>query len=191
MYQRVMKSNPMLLFFMKLYRKPKNADNYKLLDNVASSRCQNLPREIWKSRLQTSSLTEHIFSVRPYIRLSLLDRGKVQEVTGSVDLVVELLGVRECELVAHVRVVSHPHEVIVPGSLSGHHEEPEEAIREQHLDLLVVRGQVALRVVALVSVGPAPLGAGGEGAGDDHRFLAVQALCSAMTWAWVQISCGL
>ena len=37
------------------------------------------------------------------------------------------------------------------------HEEPEESVREEHLDLLVVAGQVALGVVALVRVGAAPL----------------------------------
>ena len=41
--------------------------------------------------------------------------------------------------------------------LGGDHEEAEEPVGEQHLDLLVVGGQVALRVVALVGVGAAPL----------------------------------
>ena len=30
---------------------------------------------------------------------------------------VELLGVTQCQLVAHVRVVAHSHEVVVPGAL--------------------------------------------------------------------------
>lgn len=41
--------------------------------------------------------------------------------------------------------------------LGGDHEEAEEPVGEQHLDLLVVGRQVALRVVALVGVGAAPL----------------------------------
>ena len=41
--------------------------------------------------------------------------------------------------------------------LCGDHEEAEEPVGEQHLHLLVVRGQVALRVVRLVRVGAAPL----------------------------------
>ena len=49
------------------------------------------------------------------------------------------------------------HEVVVPGALCWDHEEPEEAIREQHLHLLVVGGQVAVRVVARVLVVAAPL----------------------------------
>ena len=49
------------------------------------------------------------------------------------------------------------HEVVVPGHLSRHHEEAKEPIGQEHLDPLVVRGQVALGVVALVCVLPAPL----------------------------------
>ena len=41
--------------------------------------------------------------------------------------------------------------------LCGDHEEAEEPVGEQHLHLLVVGGQVALRVVRLVRVGAAPL----------------------------------
>ena len=41
--------------------------------------------------------------------------------------------------------------------LSGNHEEPQEPVGEEHLHLLVVAGQVALGVVALVRVSPAPL----------------------------------
>ena len=46
--------------------------------------------------------------------------------------------------------------------LGGHHEEAEEPVGEQHLHFLVVAGQVALRVVALVRVGAAPLEARGR-----------------------------
>lgn len=49
------------------------------------------------------------------------------------------------------------HEVVVPGPLGGHHEESQEAVREQHLDALVVRGQVPFGVVAAVRVLAAPL----------------------------------
>ena len=41
--------------------------------------------------------------------------------------------------------------------LGGDHEEAKEAIGEEHLNLLIVGGKVALGVVALVRVGPAPL----------------------------------
>ena len=41
--------------------------------------------------------------------------------------------------------------------LCWYHEEAEEPVGEKHLDLLVVGGQVALRIVRLVRVGPAPL----------------------------------
>lgn len=80
------------------------------------------------------------------------------------------------------------HEVVVPGDLAGHHEEAQEAIRQQHLHPLVVRGQVPLGVVPLVCVLPAPLipaggqlvgsegaGAGGEtekgGGGGGNRLI--------------------
>ena len=49
------------------------------------------------------------------------------------------------------------HEVIVPRPLSWHHEESKEAIGEKHLYLLIVGGQVAMRVVSRVLVVPAPL----------------------------------
>ena len=49
------------------------------------------------------------------------------------------------------------HEVVIPGSLCRDHEEAKEPIREEHLDLLVVRGQVPVGIVARVLVVSAPL----------------------------------
>ena len=49
------------------------------------------------------------------------------------------------------------HEVVIPGSLRGNHEESEEAIRQQHLNLLVVRWQVTFRVIAFVCVLSTPV----------------------------------
>ena len=63
------------------------------------------------------ALREHVFSVCSDSVDALLDAGEVHEVTGSVHLVVELLGVGERQLVSHVRVVSDSHEVVVPGAL--------------------------------------------------------------------------
>ena len=63
-------------------------------------------------------LAEHIFSVRPDGFRTLLNAGEVHEVAGPVYLMVELLGVGECQLVAHVRVVSHTHEVVIPRTLT-------------------------------------------------------------------------
>ena len=54
-------------------------------------------------------------------------------------------------------VVTPTHKVVVPGALCGHHEKPEEAIRQEHLYALVVRRQVAFWVVPLVRVLPTPL----------------------------------
>jgi len=47
----------------------------------------------------------------------LLNAGKVHEVGGAVDPVVELLGVGERQLVPHVGVVAHSHEVVVQRTL--------------------------------------------------------------------------
>lgn len=54
------------------------------------------------------------------------------------------------------------HEVVVPGHLPGHHEEAQEAVREQHLHSLIVGRQVAFGVVAFVRVLSAPLVATGR-----------------------------
>ena len=70
--------------------------------------------------------------------------------------------------------------------MRGDHEEPKEPVRQDHLDPLVVRGHVALGIVAPVRVLPPPLepargqlvgreghGPRGEAARDDHGPLAV------------------
>ena len=49
------------------------------------------------------------------------------------------------------------HEVVVPRRLSGRHEKAEETIGQKHLHLLVVRRQVAFRIVASVLVLTTPL----------------------------------
>ena len=49
------------------------------------------------------------------------------------------------------------HEVVVPGALCWDHEETKETIGEQHLHLLIVGRQVAMRVVASVLVISSPL----------------------------------
>ena len=80
---------------------------------------------------------------------------------GSVYLVVEVLRVAEQQVVLELLVESDAHEVVVPAAVLRDHEEAEESVGEQHLDALVVRRQVAFRVVSLVGVLSAPLVAGG------------------------------
>ena len=47
--------------------------------------------------------------------------------------------------------------------LGWNHEEAQESVREQHLDLLIMTGKISLGVVALVRVSSAPLKpAGGQ-----------------------------
>ena len=60
---------------------------------------------------------EHVLPVGPHGVAALLNAGEVHEVTGSVHLVVKLLGIGQRQLVAHVGVVSHSHEVVIPGTL--------------------------------------------------------------------------
>jgi len=74
------------------------------------------------------SLAEHIFPVRAYRLPTLLNRRKVHEMTRSVHLMVELLRVAQRQLVPHVGVVAHSHEVVIPRALGGHHEEAKESI---------------------------------------------------------------
>jgi len=74
--------------------------------------------------------------------------------------VVELPRVCQLEVVFHVCRVAHAHEVVVPDVVVGHHEEAEEVVREEHLHLLVVGGQVAVRVGAHVAVLPYQRGKG-------------------------------
>jgi len=70
---------------------------------------------------------------------------------------IELLRCSQAHVVMHVGIVSNTHEVVIPDSVRGNHEEAEEAIGQQHLDLLVVRWQVSLGVVPLVAVVLPPL----------------------------------
>lgn len=121
--------------------------------------------------------------------LCFLETRKVEEVCRPVNLVVKLARICELETVLHRLRVLHAHEIVVPDVGLGNHEEAKEAIGEQHLDLLVMRRGVALRVGARVTVAPTPLSTGCrelvcrqrararcEAAGNDNRFLAVPLL---------------
>ena len=118
--------------------------------------------------------------------VTFFDGRKVHEMRWSVNFVVKLLGIGQMQLVLHVGVVTDAHEIVVPRALARHHEEAEELVRQQHLDSLVVRREVALGVVATISVLLAPLEtagrqlvghqrarAGRETGRDDHSLLAV------------------
>ena len=69
---------------------------------------------------------------------------------------------RFTERIAKIMSLWLTHEVVVPGDLARNHEEAQEAVREQHLDPLIVGRQVALGVVALVRVLSAPLVSAGR-----------------------------
>ena len=53
------------------------------------------------------------------------------------------------------------HEIVIPGTLGRDHEESQETVRQEHLHLLVVGGQVPVGIVARVLVVPSPLVARG------------------------------
>ena len=53
-----------------------------------------------------SALLVHVLPVG-VVDLALLQGGEVEEVRGSVDLVVELLGVGELQVILHVGIVTH------------------------------------------------------------------------------------
>mmetsp|Transcript_100977 Transcript_100977/g.289830 ORF Transcript_100977/g.289830 Transcript_100977/m.289830 type:complete len:466 (-) Transcript_100977:385-1782(-) len=88
---------------------------------------------------------------------SLLRLGEVQEVCWPVALVVELPRVLYAQAVLHGYIVLLAHEVVIPDAVVRHHEEAQEDVTEQHLDLLGVRRQETGRVGARVLVGLAPL----------------------------------
>ena len=73
--------------------------------------------------------------------LALLDRGKGQEVTRSMQLVVEFDGVVQFEGVLHAGSVIDSLEGIVPDIVIGDEEEPGEAIGEEHLTAFKVGGE--------------------------------------------------
>ncbi|GAU98336.1 hypothetical protein RvY_09497 [Ramazzottius varieornatus] len=100
---------------------------------------------------------------------------------------VELFRVSQLQFGLHIGVMPYSHEVVVPrGALCRYHKEAEEAIRQQHLHLLAVRGQVPLQVITFVPVLSAPFEATGcqlvgrqgagtrrEAAGHDDGLLTV------------------
>jgi len=79
-------------------------------------------------------------------RLFVLASSEVQEVDGPVSLVVEVLGVVEHQAEVHVGREVLSVEVVVPCSSFWHHEETEEFVGENHLDLLEQGGGVLWRV---------------------------------------------
>eukprot|EP00123_Amoebidium_parasiticum_P018098 comp24100_c1_seq1/m.43518 comp24100_c1_seq1/g.43518 ORF comp24100_c1_seq1/g.43518 comp24100_c1_seq1/m.43518 type:complete len:303 (+) comp24100_c1_seq1:521-1429(+) len=99
---------------------------------------------------------ECVLPVRGHI-LYLLHVAEVEEVRWPVQFVVELKGVGQLYVIAHVGRVLDTHEVVVPRAHTGGHEEAQEAVRQQHLHLLVEGRHVAVRVAAAVLVVLAPL----------------------------------
>ena len=107
------------------------------------------------------------------VNLHLLQTGEVEKMCWTVGLVVELHWICQLELIVHVGRMTHTctqsssqahtvqhytltHEVIVPGALGRDHEESQEPVGEQHLDLLIVRGEVAVRIVPCILVVATP-----------------------------------
>ena len=160
---------------------------------LKTSRCGNWPassscwREIAKGGTHVARSVEEILAVR--LEVCVFQGAELQEVRRAVLLVIVLLGICELEAILHGLAVLHSHEVVVPRAVVGHHVEAHEAVRQQHLHLLVVSREVPVRVGAVVLVLAAPLialrgelvGCEGararrEGAGNQHATLAVPGL---------------
>ena len=82
---------------------------------------------------------------------------EIQEMAGAMRFSVEFLRVIKHELVFHTRLVLHAHKIIIPNTLLRDHEEAEENIGQEHLNLLCVRREVTCGVGAGIFVGLAPL----------------------------------
>lgn len=65
---------------------------------------------------QFPCLTIEVLAVRAHV-IPVLERAECEEVRRAVNLVVELLRVRQQEVVLHVCIVTNAHEVVVPGAL--------------------------------------------------------------------------
>lgn len=100
--------------------------------------------------------------------------------------VIEFLWIRQLQLVFHIGIVSHAHEVVVPRALTGYHKEAQETIGQKHLYFFIMTGQITLRIVSFVGVLFAPLettrsqlvrcertGAGCETASDNDGLLTI------------------
>mmetsp|Transcript_62206 Transcript_62206/g.196851 ORF Transcript_62206/g.196851 Transcript_62206/m.196851 type:complete len:1067 (-) Transcript_62206:4174-7374(-) len=123
---------------------------------LAHQRREILPHSPRPAPREATSSCEEVLAVR-LDGIVPLELRKLEEVGGAVDLVVILARVGELDVVLHARAVLDPHEVVVPAARLGNHVEAHEAVREEHLHLLVVRWEVAVRVGARVPVGPPPL----------------------------------
>lgn len=89
--------------------------------------------------------------------LGILNGREIKVVSGSMDFVIKFFRVGQHYVVLHVGVMTYAHEVIVPRPLSRNHEIAQEPVTQQHLDFLVVRGQISFGVVATVSVLATPV----------------------------------
>ena len=75
-----------------------------------------------------------------------------------MDFVVKFFWIAQCHFKLHCRFVSDSHEIVIPRSLSWHHEEAQELVREDHLHFLeevgAVVGLVGLHCGLLVLFSP-------------------------------------
>ena len=101
--------------------------------------------------------SKHVFSVSSIPIRAFFQRGEIQEMRRSMHFVVKLLGIRQSHLVFHRRLMSHAHEIVIPGTLARYHKKSQKSVTQKHLNFLVMAWQVPLGIVPFVRVILAPL----------------------------------
>ena len=74
-----------------------------------------------------------------------------------MDFVVKFFWIAQRHFKLHCRFVSDSHEIVIPRSLSWHHEEAQESITKKHLNFFVVTWQITFGIVSFVRIVFAPL----------------------------------
>ena len=99
-------------------------------------------------------LCKQVFSVSFIV--NILQCAELQKVCGPMHLTIVFSGIGQLQTVSHAGTVLDPLEVVVPAANIGHHVEAHESVTEKHLNLLIMRRQVASWVAAVLVL-PAPL----------------------------------
>eukprot|EP00037_Helgoeca_nana_P026560 m.300350 g.300350 ORF g.300350 m.300350 type:complete len:384 (-) comp27250_c2_seq5:6164-7315(-) len=106
--------------------------------------------------ISTRPLREGVVVVST-ILTKVFHRRKIEKVGRAVGLVIKLFRWGELQIVQHRRRMLDSHEVVVPRPLKRCHEKSEELVRQEHLNLFVVRRGVPLWVGGRVLVVLAPI----------------------------------
>jgi len=83
-------------------------------------------------------LFKEIFLINDISFFSIISSSEFDEMGGSVDFIVEVLGVSQNQTVLGSRNESQTNKVIVPDVIIRNHEEAHKSVSQEHLDLLIV-----------------------------------------------------